>query len=141
MPWELILIGVVIIITTSVALIAMRRTRKTTEFATFGHSDVAVNTDELANKIAKAIGVELREILKEMPQSTVRYSNKGGRYNLGMADSEAIEMDESIIPTKMNIDVEATNLEGAAKEEKVIDKDLGKSKSKLAGLLKKKRSK
>ena len=52
-----------------------------------------------------------------------------------------IRMDESIIPPNVDLSVEATNLDGATTEKKVVDKDLDKSKSKLAGILSRRKEK
>lgn len=93
--------------------------------------------DTLAQAIAKAVGQEMREVLNEfkeelksLPRQTVYNRAPGQR-----AGPDEITMDESVIPTNVAVAVEATNLEKAAAEEKVVDKSLSESKSKLAGIL------
>ena len=92
----------------------------------------------LAQEIAEAAGIEIRQILKEFLEELkevplVKQSSQG-KTKLSINE---VSMDESIIPIDIAIDVESTNLESAVIKQKVVDKDLGKSKSKLAGLLKK----
>ena len=53
-------------------------------------------------------------------------------------DGLQIEIDESIIPIAVRSVVDQINLQGMAKEETCVDKDLADSKVRLANLLKKK---
>lgn len=139
MSWEILLLGGLILVITTVAFIAMRKTRPS-EFATFGGGQ-SVNADELAAKIAKAMGAELREILKEFKTELARLprGSSPGAYIVDDIAAPNISMDESIIPTTVKTDADTKNLENMAKKEAVVDKDLGKSKSKLADLLKRKK--
>jgi hypothetical protein len=138
MSWEILALAGAILVIAGVAVIAMRKTRS--EFTTFGPSrtNPPVDVQALAQAIAKAVGVELREILKELPPATLP---RGQRYPAGyipggITELDNIEMDESIIPMKIETKVQATNLDKLGKEEKKVDKGLDESKSKLAGLLK-----
>ena len=127
MTWELLAIGAIVVIMTVVAEVAMRK------YKSKPTASLSVDTDELAEKIAKAMGKELREILKDMPRG-VGY----GRARPGSSDDFEISMDESVIPVNMEVNVEATNLKNATQQQQVKDKGLSASKSKLANLFKKK---
>jgi len=136
--WELAAVGCLLLF---IAGVAMRKTRKPSEFATFGGGDrSSVNTDELARKIAKEMGKEFRTVMQEFRDDlrTITIGRVGRNTSIGGAGMAPVEIDESVIPTNLKMNVEATNLDGATKEQKVVDKGLGKSKSKLAALRKKK---
>jgi hypothetical protein len=141
MSWELLLLGGLIIGITTVAFIAMRKTRPS-EFASFGGGQT-VNADELAAKIAKAMGAEMRAILKEFKEELknlpVSRTSTGAYHSGSPSAAGGIQMDESLIPTKIETNADLKNLENMAKEEAVVDKGLSESKSKLASLLKRKK--
>ena len=118
---------------------AMRKGGKS-ELNVFGNP-TKIDSDELAQKIAKAAGAEMRLVLKEfldeLKKIPLAAGSREGRVRLNADETwGSVDMDESIIPIDIEVDVKATNLEGATAEEKVVDKDLRKSKSRLAGLLK-----
>lgn len=115
---------------------AMRKGGKS-ELNVFGNP-TSIDSDELAHKIAQGVGTEMRlvfkEFLDELKKTKLELPTKGRVYD-DQTGSE-IRMDESIIPIDIAVDIETTNLDGAATEQKVVDKELSKSKSKLAGLFK-----
>ena len=135
MTWELIVIGCLILLISGIATWGMRKTRKTEMLG----SGVPLDTSDLAKKIAKANAAEIRqlmdEFLKELKKIQPVVSSRRGSSGSYIPP---VSMDESIIPIDMTVEVESTNLDNATTEEKVVDKGLGKSKSKLAGLFKKK---
>ena len=115
----------------------MRKT-KASELASFGASKTSPPLDiqALATAIAQAMGTELREILKEIPAGAILRHKQ-----VGAISETIIQIDDSIIPMKVESNIQEVNLENLGKKEKKVDKGLDKSKSKLAGLLKNKRSK
>lgn len=124
--WEIWLLAVLIALGFGVAIGMARKYKIRTVQTNQGSVDV----EALAAAVAKAVA---QEVISKMP--------KGG-YSKGIDPEDAeIQMDESIIPVAVEAAVEASNLEGMAKEEKAVDKDLEKSKAKLAGILKKKGNK
>jgi len=131
MPWDLIVVGILILVISGIAGWNMRKTRN--GFTSYSNP---INTDELADKIGKAVARELKPLLENLKVSSGYDPRLPDDYT--SAVDFGVKMDESIIPTNLKIDVEATNLETATREEKVIDKDLEKSKSRLANLRKKK---
>lgn len=136
MSWEIIVIGCLVLVIFGIAVWAMRKTKS--EFNSFGGTPV--NTDDLARKIAKATGAEIRLVFKEFIEELKKLPLTAGTHQRTRLNVDetwgSVDMDESIIPIDIEVDVESTNLEGAAAEQKVVDKNLGKSKSKLAGLFK-----
>jgi hypothetical protein len=130
--WELVGLGCLILLITGIAVLAMRKTGQS-EFVSFSKS-YELDIDILASKLAKAIGKEFREALRE----ELKYLREiGNRPYLSQENQiEAIAMDESLIPTKVDTNVDLANLENMAKEQVTVDKDISKSKSKLAGILK-----
>jgi hypothetical protein len=137
MTWELVVIGTLVLLIGGIAGWAMRRGKS--ELHSFSANvSTNIDSDELAQKIAKATGAELRLVLREFLnelKKTKVFVPQGVAYE-GQERSD-ISIDESIIPIDVQIDVESTNLESAATEEKVVDTDLEKSKSRLAGILNK----
>ena len=113
----------------------MRRVRGQSEFSTFNSTEL--DTDELARKIAKAIGAEFRAALRDELKN-LQLSSPVTSYTHN-TQSEGITMDERIIPMAVKTNADLSNLENMATEEMSIDKDLKKSKSKLKDLLKKKK--
>lgn len=133
--WELIALGCLILFVTG---IAMRKTkRQVSEFATFSNGNT-VDTDELARKIGIEVGKEFRAALEEFRDALQNITINTSNPHVQIGSASAVEMDESIIPANLKVDILATNLDGATREEKVIDKQLQKSKSKLAAIKKEK---
>lgn len=134
--WELAVVGCLVLF---IAGLAMRKTKIISEFASFSSRNT-VSEDELASKIAKQVSEEIGSILKELKNDlkalTVNTTSSPVRPSSDNLHVESIKIDESIIPTNLTVDVESINLDTATKEEKVIDKGLEKSKSKLAALRK-----
>lgn len=135
MYWEIPVLGFLIFLLGGSAVFMARRTKKQ---ETIVNAELNVDTQKLANDIARAIAVELREIFKDFPMD-------GGTNYVGRSPTSShqpdtgITMDESIIPMKVTAKAKTANLDGMAKEEKKVDKDIQKSKSKLAGLMKRKK--
>lgn len=125
--WELAVVGCLLLFIT---WIAMQKTKKFNEFSTYQSAgrQQLIDTDELAQKIAREIIKELRAILQEQSLTTKSTQSPTHR----------IAIDESVIPTSLTLEVEASGMEAVVKEEKVIDKGIEKSKSKLASVLKRK---
>lgn len=98
----------------------MARRRKT---------NLDIDLDELADKIAERLSS--RPVHPPVPNKpfTLAYPE----------ELTFIEMDESIIPSKVvDIGSKDTHVSESIKEEKSVDADLEKSKNKLASILKKK---
>ena len=90
-----------------------------------------IDSDQITKKIVEAVSVEIRELLKNVIGET----QQSKRYTPNVQQGRSqISMDESIIPTSVDIEVEGANLETATTEKKIIDTDLRKSKSKLKGI-------
>jgi len=92
-----------------------------------------IDIEDLVLRVAKAVatevGKEMREALKEMPASVIHHTRAV------TASESGIKIDESVIPMDLQTNVQATNLERMTKKETAVDKDLKKSKSKLANIL------
>lgn len=98
-----------------------------------------VDIEALAKAVARAVGKEIADELKEAMKN-ITVQSGGSRHNyLNNADDFEITIDESIIPVSIKQQTVATNLENMAKEEVSVDKDLKKSKSKLASLMQRKK--
>jgi len=99
------------------------------------------NVEELVVKIIKQLAPALAEQMAEKfaEKISIQVVSAPGVGHLHRdTDRDNIKIDERIIPVSMNVDVETENLEGMVKEEETEDKGLAASKSKLAGLFKKK---
>lgn len=122
--WEIALLGIVVLFL-GVSIIVMAVKTKSP-------GTVTLDTSNLAEQIAKAVAKEVREALRDLP--------RGGIIRARDLPTEGqIEMDESIVPMRVEAVATETNLQNMAKEEVKVDKDLADSKSKLANLLKKKK--
>ena len=143
MSLDLLLIGGLILVIFGIAVWSMRKNKKTELNLLGDHTtnNTNVDTTALAKKIAKANAAEMRKIMQEFLEELkkVQIVTTGSTKKQSLVDDFEITMDESVIPIDMNVEVQATNLENATTEKKVVDKDLSKSKSKLAGLFKKKK--
>lgn len=132
--WELVVLGCLILFITG---IAMRKHRS--EFNSFS-SGLTVDTDELAEKVRREVGKEFRAALKELRDDLAKLEIGNSRCAIHHSNRVIpladIEIDESIIPVNLKVEVESTNIDSATREQKVVDKGLEKSKSKLAALRK-----
>jgi hypothetical protein len=91
-----------------------------------------IDVESLVEKVAKAVAREVaQEFLDKL--GPLGYVGRGGKPQGG----PEVEIDESIIPIKVQVDIDEANLEGMLSEEEQQDKGLTESKSKLAKLLKK----
>lgn len=99
------------------------------------------DSDDLAKKIGREIGIEFRKALDQFKEDLKELSfvNSNVYTSKKKSNNETISMDESIIPTSESVVASGTNISNAGKEEKTVDKNLSKSKSKLAGILKKRK--
>ena len=86
-------------------------------------SNVAIDLEELATKVARAVA---QELLQNLPADVLARRKQ---------DLDLVEIDESIIPIAVDITTQETNLADKMEEEKVEDVSLGEKKSKLAKLL------
>ncbi len=141
MTWEIIFLGVLILtLGVSAIIMAARSKSSSTTIVQGGGVDV----EKLAASVASAVGKEmaaqmteqLREIMENLPAGA-----RVRQMRVGDVSETVIEMDESIIPIRLGDKEIQGSLEGMAKEEIKVDKDLNKSKSKLQALLGKKKNK
>jgi hypothetical protein len=143
MSWEILLLGGLILTIATIAFIAMRKI-KATEFSSFKNGS-SIDQDELTQKIVQAISTEMHTIFLELKEELKKISIPQqpiyGYSDDATKTTDNISMDESIIPTTIIAKTDLSNLENMAKENKQVDKDLEKSKSKLANLMEKKRRK
>ena len=130
--WEIPVLGILFLLTFGVAIYMVTRTKRP-EVTVVKHGDhVDTDVEELAVRIAKAVATEVaKEFIEKL--GTVGYH--GSKQSPDISD---IQMDESIIPVNVTIDVGDINLDKMAKEKIQKDKGLEASKSKLASILKKK---
>jgi hypothetical protein len=138
MTWEIIFLGALILILGVSAIIMATRTKR----GTVTHTTVKSNVDieKLATAVAKAVGKEIADQLKEVLES-LQVGTRSTHNRVESIAQTTIEMDESIIPMKIKTQKIENNLEGMAKEEVKVDKDLAKHKNKLKALLGKKKKK
>ena len=130
--WEFLLLAFLIAMGFGAAILMARKT-KAPKVTLVQNQVQNIDLEELATKVARAVAKEVaEEVVKKLPK---------GYAKTGTIDEFGIEMDESLIPIAVETAVTEANLDGMAKEEKAIDKDLEKSKSKLAGILKKRKDK
>lgn len=115
-----------------------RRGKAPTQFVTYSSNSVPMKTDELAEAIAKAVGKELRAILKEFP-SRISQGLGSSSYTQSSVPPVVLKMDDSIIPVTITTGMSESNLANMGTEETTVDKDLKKSQSKLKKLLKKRK--
>lgn len=91
-----------------------------------------IDIEDLVLRVAKAVAIEVgKEMREALKETTIRAGY--GPYD--SVNPAAIQIDESVIPMDLQTNVQATNLERMTKEETAVDKDLKKSKSKLANIL------
>lgn len=117
----------------------MRRIKPTeyNVYKTEAEVDVEDLTTKVAEKVGKVIAQEIVEALKAM-------SLTGPRRGQASAYDEAYngpQMDESVIPLNVQTQAQDVNLEGMVSEHAEVDKELQGSKSKLKGILKKRKNK
>lgn len=95
------------------------------------------NHDDLIAKITLVLREEISNIKNVNTQQPSARNERFVRRSQ-VTEFDEIKMDESIIPTKMDIETRGSNLETATSTTKVIDKRLKNSKDKLKSLLQKK---
>jgi len=122
--WEIVVLGVAILILGASALFMAIKSKSA--------GTINVDSTALAEAIAKAVAKELREVLRDLPRGGIIRARD-------LSSEDGIQMNEGIIPMKVEAIAAGTNMEGMAKEEVKVDKDLDSNKSKLANLLKKKK--
>lgn len=128
--WEFLLLAFLVATGFGTAILMARKT-KAPKVTLVQNQVQNIDLEELATKVARAVAKEVaEEVVKKLPKGYAR---------TGTVEELEIQMDESLIPIAINTAVSEANLEGMVKEEKAIDKDLEKSKSKLAGILKKRK--
>jgi hypothetical protein len=145
MTWEIFIVGCLVLTISGIAVWAMRKTRS--EFNSLnGTSNLDV--DELAKKVAEANKVIFREVLEEFIEKfrasipDIQLPIVPKRKPTDYVEPVAyIDIDESIIPIDIHVDVESVNVREAAVEEKVVDTDIDRAKSRLAGILNRKNEK
>lgn len=102
-----------------------------------GSSDVDLQV--FALQIAKAVAKEVaEEVVRKLPAGQV-YSREAARHRLEPYLDEVIDIDDSIIPMDIDMDVAESNVAEKFNEEKIVDSGLEKSKNKLASILRKKK--
>lgn len=128
--WEFLLLAFLVAMGFGTAILMARKT-KAPKVTLVQNQVQNIDLEELATKVARAVAKEVaEEVVKKLPK---------GYAATGTVEEMGIQMDESLIPIAIDTAVSEANLEGMAKEEKAVDKDLEKSKSKLAGILKRKK--
>lgn len=131
--WEFFLLAFLVTLGFGVAIIMARKTKAPKVTVVHNQQTQQIDLEELATKVARAVAKEVaEEVIKKLP--------KGQRYHGDTPDNVGIDMNiDKIIPIAIDTAIAETNLTGAVKEEKTVDKDLEKSKSKLAGILNRKK--
>jgi len=100
-------------------------------------SSQGFDIEKMAKTIAEAVASKIAsEFLDKINNCSGRVSSLSSQSNI--QSSSNIQMDESIIPTKLSLDIEDVNIEDIGKEEIKEDKNIKSSRAKLAGILKKK---
>lgn len=130
--WEVGLLAFLITLGFGVAIVMARKT-KAPKITVVQNQAQNIDLEELATKVARAVAKEVaEEVVKKLPKGQVFHGSTGDGIN--------IDLDiDKVIPIAVDAAVEETHLQNAVKEEKAIDKGLEKSKSKLAGILKRKK--
>lgn len=137
--FETLLLGFLILLLGGSSIVMSRRT-KNNNSPTVVSSNLDIEalvsaiSKSVAQETAKAMAEQLKEVLKDLPA--------GGRVThrqIGEVSETTISMDESIIPMNVSNEILSSNLDGMAKEEMKVDKDMKKSKSSLANLMKNKK--
>ena len=134
--WEVIALALLFAITFGVAIYMVTRTRRPE--VTIIQQPEGTNTDveALAVKIAEAVAVKVAEkVAQEFIDKLGTVGYTGSKQSPSM---DGIEIDESIIPMKVEVEFGGANLDGMAEEREEEDGGLEESKSKLASILKKK---
>lgn len=128
--WEVGLLAFLIALGFGVAIIMARKT-KAPKVTIVQSQAQNIDLEELAIKVARAVA---EEVLKKLPKGQVVHADT--------IDNIGVDMNiDKIIPIAIDAAVAEINLEGVVKEEKAIDKDLEKSKSRLAEILKQRKDK
>ena len=122
--WEVGLLAFLITLGFGVAIVMARKT-KAPKVTVVQNRTQNIDLEELAIKVAKAVA---EEVIKKLPKGQL-YSRHNG---------PEIDIDK-VIPIAIDAAVAETNLQDAIKEEKAVDINLEKSKSKLAEILKRKK--
>lgn len=89
-----------------------------------------IDIEDLITRVAKAVAKELASEFSKRPVNL-------GEYPTHTQIPQTIDIDESIIPAKLDIEIANTNIQSKVSKEKTIDKNLTESKNKLASILKK----
>lgn len=132
MIWESVGLGLVIL---GLGFSVYMASRSKPNNITFNGLDLT----HLIDQLAKAIGKEVADQLAAKGMGRVSF-DKGAWINSVRAEAdEAISMDDSIIPMKVDTSKLEANLDNMAKQEVAVDNDVKKNKSKLADLMKKKK--
>lgn len=135
MGWEIILLGALILTIGTSAIIMASKTKSNQT----GKVDIELLAKRVAEEVGEKVAIkfanELRDVLYSIPSQGRKH---GTRASKSSQSEEVIEMDESVMPVKLDTSNIESNLEGMAKEEQEVDKELDKSKSKLRALLGKK---
>lgn len=130
--WEFFLLVFLIAVGFGIAILMVRKTKKANLTIIQQQAD-SIDLEELATKVARAVAKEVaEEVIRNLPKGFI--SGKA-------AEESSIQMDESLIPIAIETAITEANLESMTRKERAIDKDLEKSKSKLAGILKKRKDK
>jgi hypothetical protein len=125
--WEIPVLAVLFILAFGVAIFMVTRTRK---------PEVTVVTDPNIEKLAVSIAEAVaKKVAQEFIDKLGSVGYHGSKQSPDTPEGQ-IQIDESIIPIDVVVDVEDMNLEEMAKEEVRKDKGLGASRSKLAKVLK-----
>jgi hypothetical protein len=126
MSWEIIALGILIVLGFGVALFMARKTKPLP--STVVHAD-PVDIDVLAAKVAGLITADLAKLLSNLPKHSMKSMNSQDEF-------DDIQIDERIIPLAIKSIEAEGDLTSSTKEEIEVDKDINKSKSRLAELLK-----
>lgn len=129
MLWSLVLLGIIILgLGASIFIMASRIKPNNTTVKIDG-----LDLSDFIDKLAKAIGEEVAK--KIGTQRVTVHGSSPDAHEL----FDEIKMDDSVIPMKVDTSNLEGNLENMSKEEIKVDKDIEKNKSKLAGLMKRKK--
>jgi len=118
---EYLFLGLIIL---GLGLLIIRMANITQHTPSIPINEIDARIGELAKEIARLVVAHLQSSIVQ-----TKLINTS-------PDNTPIEIDDSIIPMKIDTDIPATNLDGFAKEETKVDISVSEAKAKLAKLIK-----
>ena len=128
--WEIIVLAVLFVATAGISVYMVTKTKK---------QEIIVRQPDFESLIVRVAEVVATKIAEEFIAKLGQVGYYGSRQSPDTAElAGQISIDESVIPTRVDLDISETNLEGMLVEETTEDEGLTESKSKLSQILKKK---